>query len=421
VSGFLEQASNIARGICRDAIWSDGCCNWMGPSIDSFNVWDVRQKSFGPDLYSGTSGVALFLAALAHLQPDRLVRRTAEGAARHAYEHAGDFAPALRVGLYSGRIGVAWALIQTGEFLGDCTWQERGLALLDDLDADIDDAGVDLMSGFAGAIPALIQLSRRYSRPAWIELASRWGDRLEKAAVRSPEGWSWKTFELPGKSDGRNLTGFSHGAAGIGWAFCELFAATGELHFRDAAEAAFGYERAFYSADHQNWPDFRDYLWPAGSSPEPVYATAWCHGAPGIALSRLRAWRLTGSPEARLEAEIAFRTTQRALDLPGAPRSGFCLCHGCAGNADLLLEAAREFGIPDLRTAAEKTGYSGIEQFESERLPWPCGIQGAGESASLMLGTAGIGYFYLRLANLELPTVLMIGGRECQPHQDLAS
>jgi hypothetical protein len=42
-------------------------------------------------------------------------------------------------------------------------------------------------------------------------------------------------------------------------------------------------------------------------------------------------------------------------------------------------------------------------------LPWPCGIPGAGEAPGLMLGTAGIGYFYLRLAKPEIPTALRIG------------
>ena len=66
-------------------------------------------------------------------------------------------------------------------------------------------------------------------------------------------------------------------------------------------------------------------------------------------------------------------------------------------------------GAPELREAAEKIGYAGIEQFESARFPWPCGVPGADETPCLMLGTGGIAYFYLRLANPALPTVLMVG------------
>jgi lantibiotic modifying enzyme len=45
--------------------------------------------------------------------------------------------------------------------------------------------------------------------------------------------------------------------------------------------------------------------WPA--------ALAWCHGAPGGALARLRAWALTGDPHHRQEAVAALHTTARAL------------------------------------------------------------------------------------------------------------
>ena len=43
-------------------------------------------------------------------------------------------------------------------------------------------------------------------------------------------------------SSSNNLTGFSHGAAGIGYALLELYAITKELKFLMAAENAFSYE-----------------------------------------------------------------------------------------------------------------------------------------------------------------------------------
>jgi lantibiotic modifying enzyme len=407
MNDFREQASSIARRICRDAIWSDGSCNWIGPSMDSWNMWDVRQKSFGPDLYSGTSGVALFLGAVAQTDDELLIRKTSLGAAHHAWKHAANLGSVLHAAVYSGTLGIAWALIQVGELLHEPTWQDRALVLLDCLHTDVEYPGTDVMSGYAGAIPLLLKLAHRYDRLAWVELAVRWGDQLERKAVRSEEGWSWRTLELPPQIEQKNLTGFSHGTAGIGWALLELFAVTRETRFKTAADEAFRYERTHYSAEAENWPDFREFLRPAGSST--TFGKAWCHGAPGIALSRLRAWRLTGNPQAREEAETALRTTKRTLQAPAAFESGFSLCHGCAGNADVLLEADRLLTAPDLRKLAEQVGQVGIEQFELPRLPWPCGLPGAGESANLMLGTAGIGYFYLRLADPAVPSVLMIG------------
>jgi lantibiotic modifying enzyme len=408
VSLFLETAGALARRISRDAIWWNGCCNWIGPFTDGFQVWDVRQKSFGPDLYCGTAGVSLFLALAAEALDDRLIRKTAEGAARHAAAHALEFPSPQRIGLYTGTLGVAWSLCEVAKALGDESWTERAAALLDGMDDHIPGAGLDVMSGYAGAIPALLALASRCSRSEWAGLALRCGEQLEKAAVRSPEGSSWKTIDIPGQPHLRNLTGFSHGTAGIGWAFLELSEATGEQRFRAAADEAFRYERTHYSPERENWPDFRDFLRPGGTG-EPVYGTAWCHGAPGIALSRLRAWTLNAGTQTRDEAQAAVRTTTRALEGPGAVAGGFSLCHGCAGNADVLLEAAESLGTPEAREAAERIGHAGIEHFESQRMSWPCGLPGAGETPALMLGTAGIGHFYLRLAKHGIPSVLRIG------------
>jgi lantibiotic biosynthesis protein len=407
LSEFADIASAIARRICRDAIWAGDACNWIGPFAESWNTWEILQRSFGPDLYSGTSGIALFLASVAQIDSERLIRKTALGAATHSFKHALDFPRAAQIGVYSGTLGIAWSLLRIGEALGASEWHDRGMELLAKIDLEADGAALDVMSGYAGAIPLLLELSRQFERPAWAEMASRWGDRLELAATKAPEGWSWRTIDLPANTGGRNLTGFSHGTAGIGWAFAQLFQATGEFRFQRAAQQAFQYERSFYSAEVENWPDFREYLRPPGSPA--AYGIAWCHGAPGIALSRLRAWRLSGHTQAREETEIAIRTTQRALASPNAPNGGFSLCHGCAGNADVLLEASRDLEAPHLRDAAENIGRMGMERFETQRWPWPCGVPGAGETCNLMLGTAGIGYFYLRLADPRVPTVLMIG------------
>jgi lantibiotic modifying enzyme len=152
---------------------------------------------------------------------------------------------------------------------------------------------------------------------------------------------------------------------------------------------------------------------PAGGSDAPGYAVAWCHGAPGIGLSRLRAYEILGSDTARHEAEAAVRSTMRVLTHPAfGPQSDYALCHGRAGNAELLIHAAEALGDETARAAAETVGHQGIEAFCRHDLPWPCGVPGGGETPSLMLGLAGIGYFYLRLYDpVSVPSVLIVRPR----------
>ncbi len=366
------------------------------------------QKSFGPDLYSGTSGIGILLAELSALNQERVFRRTAEGAAAQAISRLEDIPPTMRLGFYSGHTGIAYALVRIGECLGNSALTERGLGIFDSLtQLDVNEQGIDVISGVAGAIPSLLLMHQKFQRHSLLDLAMRCAARLEQTAQRSESGWSWRTIESATPQQ-RNLTGFSHGTAGIAWAMFELAEMSGEPRFRNTANQALSYERCHFVKEQGNWPDFRESDTPRPSA-EPNCGVAWCHGAPGIGLSRLRVFELTKDQIAAREAEIAGTTTMRYLAMSQTSQAGFSLCHGCAGNADFLLEAARVLKNGAFRTAAEEIGHQGIASYEQSRTPWPCGVLGGGETPNLLLGTAGIGLFYLRLDRPHVAPVLMVG------------
>ncbi len=75
----------------------------------------------------------------------------------------------------------------------------------------------------------------------------------------------------------------------------------------------------------------------------------------------------------------------------------YSLCHGLGGNAELFILAADVLGDERYRGIAEMIGDRGIQSVHMMRNPWPCGVLSGGETPNLMLGTAGIGHFYLRL------------------------
>jgi lantibiotic biosynthesis protein len=403
---FLETAAALGARICRDALWGDGICNWIGYSMESLGGrWRNVHRAYGGELYSGTSGIALFLARLHAVTGERMFKRTALGAIRHALEHgAGEIAPLARIGAYSGWTGLADAALQIAALLDADSLRAPARALLAEA-AETDTArNFDLLAGCAGAIPLLL----RASMP---DAAVLLGDRLLATAARDDAGWSWGEFGMPGVRQKGNLLGFSHGAGGIGWALLELHHATGEARFRDAAEGAFGYERHWFDAAHGNWPDLRDpeASGAAAASDAPAFMTAWCHGAAGIGLSRLRAWELTGGEETRNEAETAVATTIE--NLRGGTemsQTNDSLCHGRGGNCETLIYGAQVLGRPDWLRRAEEIGLQEIETCAGQRMPWPCGTYGSAEVPGLMLGLAGIGYFYLRLADpAGTPSVLI--------------
>lgn len=405
---YREVAHTIAAKLARTAIWAGDRCNWVGSAIELVHGnYQVVQRAHSADLYSGTAGIVLFLTLLLEQHSDAVLADTLEGAVNHVLADQSTADGLVNYAYYGGALGPASALIEAGSRLGRADWEEAGWERLANICAKpIQEFEVDIIRGVAGAIPVLLRYRARRPAPYLDEAVVRCGDFLVQAALKQPTAWSWVT--LP---DQMPLTGYSHGAAGIALALLKLYYATGNPTYYTGAMMGFNFERLLFNPDLQNWPDLRSQRPSAGTvaqSAAPVYADAWCHGAPGIALSRLQAWQLTGDETFRQEAELALSTTHRSIyNLLANPTAAanFSLCHGLAGNADCMLEGSRLLNNPLFQQVAEAVGNHGLEKYHRTRLHWPSGVNdptgltaGMGETPGLLLGLAGVGYFYLRLA-----------------------
>jgi class II lanthipeptide synthase len=277
-----------------------------------------------------------------------------------------------------------------------------------------------MLMGRTGAVAASPILASYLGDPSILAYANRLADELLHAADKNGPGYSWASSVHP---IGRNLTGFSHGSAGVGYALLELWNVTREPLLREAAIKAFEYERHWFDADAGNWPDFR--LDPGekarkrtgskkGRGENWPFATAWCNGAPGIALSRLRAFELLADEDCKADALIGLRTTQRDVEANlASPGAGFSLCHGLAGNSQVLLYGHEVLGSdwPSGARLATAVAAQGVELYANSAHRWPCGVT-RGSTPNLMLGLAGIGHFYLRMYNPAVPSILLLRREE---------
>ena len=365
---FQAAADAIGARLADDALWHEDRCTWIGG-----DPGQPSASTLGPSVYDGTAGVAWFLAELWAARGDERVRATAVGAARHALRHA-DLIGEL--GLYAGALGVALAASRVGLLLDEPGLVDaaRSLALSCVAERPAERER-DLIAGDAGAIAALLALERITGAA---ELGQAANDIAAELVAAGADG-AWSSAAGP------PLTGFSHGSAGIAWAL----RLTGE--WGAAADEAFAFERRWFDAEASNWRDLRPPPMGGGSM------VAWCHGAPGIALARLD----TAEAELRAEARIALATTRTEIER--ILRHGvddFSLCHGLTGLAEVLLLAGGDARL------ARRVGQHGLAAFHEPRRPWACGTRG-GEAPGLLLGTAGIGAFYLRLAGATLPSPLL--------------
>lgn len=415
-----EAAHRIGIDLAREALWSGSRCNWFAPVYQRFDAdQELCGGTLGPGLYDGTAGVALFLARLHQATGDRLMARTAAGAIEHALSRSADVPAALRSAFYTGCVGIGFAAADVGTRLNRDDLSERGLALVGGTMAP-DSAPrpkLDVMSGAAGTIPALLRLHAARGDAAFLEAARRHGAVLVARARRDGAAASWDTtagladevgdgdvaWLAPAAAARRHLTGYSHGASGIALALQELAHATGEDDLLVLAREGYAYEDATWDPTRDRWPDLR-----CGDGEEGCDA-AWCHGAVGIGLARARSFVLTGDERDRDAVRRALRVTVRGVAKRLGKGENFSLCHGVAGDAELFLHAARHLGEREGVAIAETIAAYGLARHARSDRPWRSGIEGGRSHPSLMLGAAGTGHFYLRMIDpVRFDSVLMV-------------
>ena len=408
-ASYLDIARVIADRLVRDAVWHDGRCTWLGPrqSMMIARAFDRHQATYGvigPDLYSGTAGIALFLAQIFVDTGDEAYRMAARGAVQQAMRTVEQLAGQGRIGFYTGWPGVAVASARVGRLTGDLDLStDLSRQLVAHLFDYLQTSEVDLLSGTAGAVSALLALWRLSGDEEYLENATQLGDFLLASAKHRGEATWWPVQTQSGR---RPLTGFAHGAAGIAFALLELFDATADQRYRQAAEGAFAFEQRNFHPGLQNWLDLRYPVEGSRFGPGALAASVWCHGSGGIAVSRLTAWKMLGERTYLDEAELALRATCNWLDPERSPSNDrWSLCHGLAGNADILLWASRS--APDRSIFLGRAHAVADKGVALARASDQATDLFATDEPGLFLGHAGIGYFYLRLANPAIPSVLV--------------
>lgn len=374
---------------------ADGA-NWLGLA------WaNERNSSILPlrcGLYDGLAGVTLFLAYLADVSKQDRYATLAANSFRTLQRYWKDDEPWQRsLGAFSGWGGMIYTLTHLGTLWNREDLLEEAIRLAHAARPVISNEPVwDIEDGAAGCIAGLLALYDVTRDDDVLLTASQCGGRLIDSAQKMPIGSGWVV-------DGcgpRPLSGFAHGAAGIGWSLLGLAAATGQERFHEMAMNSIRYERSLFSIESGNWRDLRHD--DSTSTKEPQFMVAWCHGAPGIGMARLT--RLSQMDDAEVRSEIAA-AVRATLDYGSDTND--CLCHGTLGNLELLL-LARET-LDDTRLDAPlRTGTSAVVDRISQ-LNWQCGVPMGVETPGLMTGLAGIGYGLLRLVEPHrVPSVLVL-------------
>jgi len=396
---FTAAADRIAAELSDYAIRRGPSAAWIG--LDWLGDSEFSQLvCLGPDLYNGTCGIGVFLAAHAAVTGNKASAELAYAGLAQLRNNlksrnAARMARALGLGGAVGLGSIVYALAVMAKCLRDddllADARQAAELFTDDLIAA--DKQLDVVSGSAGAILGLLRLYRDTRSDDALRRAVKCGEHLLGQPRLGPDGQ--RTWVGQG-SGSRGLNGMSHGAAGFAYALASLAQATGRAEFAEAAAECIVFENSSYDAQRHNWPDLRE----AGGLSWPCQ---WCHGAPGIGLARIATSRLAGMNDARLKTDIQNAVEGARL---GRPTAVDTLCCGALGGVEFFCEASSALGRDDLRALAEQR-LTAVLQTAAAAGDYRWNSGKGRFNLGLFRGLAGVGYTLLRRADGALPNVLI--------------
>ncbi|ABO67414.1 type 2 lanthipeptide synthetase LanM family protein [Geobacillus thermodenitrificans] len=387
---FLEVSEKIADNIKENAIFGkENDVTWLGLNLTIEDKWTFKPLDF--DLYDGVLGIGLFYANLYNLNKRKEYKILAEKTVQTALNYLEYYPAKLPLSAFYGYGAYAYVLGNFSIIFNNSEYLTYVKKVLNKAANTIeDDQLLDFLGGAAGLIIVCIHLYKKTGEQYLLDIANKCGELLLRKKEKQAMGIGWRPNQV-----NKPLAGLAHGSSGFTWALMALYKFTKNYNYKETFLQSFEYEKSLFNKKEENWlvlSDDGDYY---GNS-------MWCHGAAGIGMSRIMMSEYYNSHDLKNDIEIAIRQTLK---------SGFggthCLCHGDLGNLDLFLLASSKFKNEEMKETALKIGEYIASDITYGNLKY--GTPSGTKNLGLMLGQAGIGYGFLRLAYPEIvPSVLTL-------------
>lgn len=410
VSYTLEAVDKITNTLVETAVYGKAGddVNWIGiTSVGERGntAWSIRPLN--NYFYEGLAGIAVYFRALNRMYEGKY-NKICDALEENLFSYTDEICERKDglVGECSGVFNGESGLIYTYQLLYCFTgnkkyleYAERHIGMLEPVIQR--DSDYDIIYGNAGALNVLLNMYELTEKKYYMKLANEAGKVLLDGQIKSGNdkgGWIGAGSNTP-------LSGFSHGAAGILWSLARLWKVTADPLILDAIQKGMTFEDSLFDWAGKNWIDRRQ------RTDEEVkkygtFMTAWCHGAAGILLSRVKMYDLL--PEVyqgclQEDAAVAVETT-----LNTGFNSNDCLCHGTLGNTEIILEYCKTIRNPEIQRQCSLVRNQIAKEICNDS--YDCGrsyLYGY-KIPGFMTGIAGMGYSLLRDIDKELPCILSI-------------
>lgn len=394
---WLKTASSIGEYIGENAI--EGVnergrrdTSWICVTLQGFeeDVW--IPSVLGHELYSGNAGIALFFAYLWKVTQKKCFLDSARKAAEIPLTLLEEqyVSKKSSVGAFTGISGSAYMLYALAEVTEDAALKKEAEDMMLRYGKLIPyEQSNDVIGGAAGYLAVALKMAKSAGRKeAFDRLIALLAEHLVQNAVCQEDKVFWNCMS------GKPYCGFSHGSAGIHAYLYLAMKYLGSDKYQDIMERSLRYERSCYSPKEGNW---------LRSDTERTVSNAWCHGAPGILLSKLMMQEAgMQGMELERETEIALKLTQN-YGFGNNPT----YCHGDLGNMAIINYAGRVLGRPGLCNENVHAFQQLYDNVLSKK--WQDRNYKSCNTYGLMIGLAGWGYALIsNYAQGEIPEFLWL-------------
>ncbi len=410
---FLHEAIRIGDQLLDNTESTKNGISWKSHKPgESTKLWTVSA-----DIYSGGSGIVIFLLELYKITKLEKYLDHAKKAMQWVDWYYVENHSPYNYAFLTGPMGACYAFLKLYKVTNEKKYLHKALKHIqgysNSLKFDNRSRPLCYLNGIAGAIIGLLYLFDVEKDPSLYKAITESAQILIKEAKYAKLGLYWDQSYDKITFQTEPLCGFSHGSSGIGFLFLELGHYFQNSDYFYIADQAFAYDNSKYDKNINNWPcafiemsqehKIKTYenLFKSGNIKtfyETLDLNKWCHGAAGIGLTRVNAYRYLKNERYEKDIQNALKKTLQTR-LPSS-----CLCHGNCGNAELFIEYYLLTKDIQYLKYAEKVAEETIIQrriYGKYILGVDNKLVDESEDPGLFMGLAGIGYFMLRVSYPE--------------------
>jgi len=417
---LLQNAIEIGKEILEKASVDINGIYWK--TVKEVNIFGEAQKHVCETIYCGVSGVALFYIELYKHSPNESYREIIFSCGNWLVEYCKNN-PATH-GFYSGRLGTVYALIEMSELEGCYNFRQKALEIAYQF-KNITQTPIiqsNLFNGLGGTLLGLLHLHSK-TREEWILTSIEEGIYYLLSNSQSDGiGLYWDlAYETETRLSTKPLSSLPFGTAGIGFLFLQLSVYFENTSYNFIAEQCFLYEGHHEDGYKDIWPNFqintkssdkkklrKAYL--AGNFNHFMSnenSLNWVFGITGIGFSRLFGHKVSQNIRYKLDLDVVMSKLNR--DLFKGDLHNYSLSTGKTGVGLLFLMSSNfseELNYNELviKIASECLAEKRKKRFFQSGYDTNTEI----EDESLFMGTAGIGYFYLKLLAPENKSCILL-------------